>query len=293
MFARRYYPWFAGLAFLALVAVAGSRVGERLHVPTRVAEPPVAVAVVDASRVAPSSLDRALPPLISELQERTFRYFWETADPETGLVPDRYPTPSFASIAAVGFALTAYPIGIERGYVAREAARDRVLKTLRFFRNAPQGDSPTGAAGFNGFFYRYLDMKTGLRSGDVELSTVDTALLLAGMLFCQSYFDRGDAEEMEIRRLVEEIYARVDWNWAQVRQPAIVHGWTPESQFLPYDWRGYNEAMLVYILALGSPTHAVSADAWKEWGRDYDRLMRTEYGQTYLTFTQLFGHQYS
>src|SRR5688572_6406998 len=242
---------------------------------------------------AAARADKALPPVLEELQRRTFRYFWETADPQTGLVPDRYPTPSFSSIAAVGFALTAYPIGVERGYVTREAARARVLKTLRFFHGAPQGEAKTGTAGFNGFFYRYLDMKTGTRSGDIELSTVDTALLLAGMLFAQSYFDGPHAEEAEIRRLVEEIYGRVNWRWAQVREAAVSHGWTPEAGFLKYDWRGYNEAMLVYILALGSPTHPVAPDAWREWTRDYDRLIRTEHGQTHLTFTQLFGHQYT
>jgi hypothetical protein len=249
--------------------------------------------LVTARPAATARADKVLPPLLNELQERTFHYFWDTADLQTGLVPDRYPSPSFSSIAAVGFALTAYPIGAERGYVTREAARARVLKTLRFFHDAPQGDAATGTAGSHGFFYRYLDMKTGMRSGDIELSTVDTALLLGGMLFCQSYFDRSDPEEAEIRRLVEEIYGRVDWRWAQVRGVAIAHGWTPEGGFLPYDWRGYNEAMLVYILALGSPTHPVAPDAWGEWTRNYDQLMRTDNGQTFLTFTQLFGHQYT
>jgi hypothetical protein len=262
-------------------------------VPVKARSAPSVNDAVVAVNPAAARADKVLPPLLAELQERTFRYFWDTADPKTGLVPDRYPTPSFSSIAAVGFALTAYPIGVERGYVKREAARERVLKTLRFFHGAPQGEAATGMAGFNGFFYRYLDMKTGTRSGDIELSTVDTALLLGGMLFAQSYFDGPDAEETEIRRLVEEIYGRVNWRWAQVRQPAIGHGWTPEAGFLRYDWRGYNEAMLVYILALGSPTHPVEPDAWREWGRDYDKLLRTDHGQTYLMFTQLFGHQYS
>jgi hypothetical protein len=241
--------------------------------------------------VAP--VGNALPPLFDTLQERTFRYFWDTADPDTGLVPDRYPTPSFASIAAVGFALTAYPIGVERGYVTRAAARQRVLTTLRFFADAPQGSEPTGMAGYKGFFYHFLDMKTGRRYGSSEVSTVDTALLFSGMLFCQSYFDGTDAEEVEIRRLVEIIYDRADWAWAQTRGPAISHGWTPETSFIGYDWRGYNEAMLVYILALGSPTHGVAAVAWDEWDRDYARLFGTMYGQTYLTFMPLFGHQYS
>jgi len=239
------------------------------------------------------SAPNSVPVLFDDLQVRTFRYFWENADPQSGLVPDRFPSPSASSIAAVGFALTAYPIGVERGYISRAQARDRTLKTLRFFRNAPQGRSATGMSGYKGFFYHYLDMKTGRRAGDSELSTVDTALLLGGMLFCQSYFDRPDAAEVELRRLVEEIYARVDWRWAQARGSAISHGWTPEASFLAYDWHGYNEAMLVYILALGSPTHPVTPNAWQEWVRDYQHNFGTAYGQTYLSFNPLFGHQYS
>src|SRR5437867_1556800 len=196
----------------------------------------------------------ALDPFLIELQERTFRFFWDTGNPKNGLIPDRYPTPSFSSIAAVGFGLTTYPIGVERGYVTREAARQRVLATLRFFRDAPQGPSARGVSGYKGFFYHYLDMKTGERFEDSELSTVDTAILLAGVLFCQSYFSGPEHEEVEIRALVDVIYRRVDWRWAQPKPPAISLGWAPEDGFLKYDWRGYNEAMPVYLLALASPT---------------------------------------
>jgi hypothetical protein len=241
----------------------------------------------------PRPAGRVFDPFLADLEERTFRFFWETANPENGLVPDRYPTPSYSSIAAVGFGLTAYPIGVERGYVTREAARLRVLATLRFLRDAPQNDSARGAAGYKGFFYHFLDMKSGERFGDAELSTVDTAILLAGALFCQSYFTGADLEEVEIRALAEEIYRRVDWHWAQVHAPAISHGWTPEDGFLEYDWRGYNEAMLVYLLALGSPTFPVEAKAWTEWTSTYDKNWRTEFGQEYLSFAPLFGHQYT
>ena len=232
-------------------------------------------------------------PFLIDLQERTFRYFWDTGNPKNGLIPDRYPSPSAASIAAVGFGLTSYPIGVERRYITRKQARGRVLATLRFLRNAPQGPEAIGVAGHKGFFYHFLDMKTGLRSGDSELSTVDTAILLAGALFCQSYFDRANPEEAEIRRLVDEIYRRVDWRWAQPNAPAISHGWSPEEGFLEYDWRGYNEAMMVYVLALGSPTFAVAPEAWTEWTSTYDLNWRTSNGQQFLNFSPLFGHQYT
>ena len=243
---------------------------------------------------APTSapLLRDVPPVIADLETRTFRFFWDTANPANGLVPDRHPSPSFASIAAVGFALTAYPIGAERGYVTREAARDRVLATLRFLHDASQGPAVSGVTGHQGFFYHFLDMQTGHRFDAVELSTVDTALLLAGALFCQSYFDREDAGEAEVRRLAEAIYARVDWRWAQPRPPSITLGWKPETGFLKEDYRGYNEAMLVYLLALGSPTHAVEPDAWKEWSSTYDKRWGTHYGQEYLHYHPLFVHQF-
>lgn len=228
-----------------------------------------------------------------DLQERTFRFFWDTGNPENGLIPDRYPTPSYSSIAAVGFGLTTYPIGVERGYITREQARQRVLATLRFFANAPQGPEARGTAGYRGFFYHFLDMKTGERFEDSELSTVDTAILLAGALFCQSYFDGEDPEEVEIRALADDIYERVDWRWAQPKPPAISLGWSPEGGFLKYDWRGYNEAMLVYLLALGSPTFSVGVDAWTEWMSTYDKHWGTLFGQEFLKFPPLFGHQYT
>src|SRR5437899_8543606 len=235
-----------------------------------------------------------IDPFVLELQERTFRFFWDTANSENGLVPDRYPTPSYSSIAAVGFGLTTYPIGVERGYITRQQAQQRVLTTLRFLSKAPQGADARGAAGHRGFFYHFLGMKTGQRFEDSELSTVDTAILLAGALFNQSYFNGTNAEETESRRLVDEIYARVDWQWAQPHGHAISLGWSPEEGFLEYDWRGYNEAMMIYLLALGSPTHAVEPEAWTEWTSTYDATSwRTLFGQEFLNFGPLFGHQYT
>jgi hypothetical protein len=251
-----------------------------------------AQALKPSQAVAPLA-NGVLDPFFGELQERTFRFFWETGNPQNGLIPDRYPTPSYSSIAAVGFGLTTYPVGVERGYITRPQARQRVLATLRFLAAAPQSSEARGVAGYRGFFYHFVDMKTGERFEDSELSTVDTAILLAGALFCQSYFDGADPEEVEIRALVDTLYRRVDWQWAQPKGPAITLGWSPEEGFLRYDWRGYNEAMLVYLLALGSPTFPVATDAWGEWTSTYDKQWATMFGQDYLTFPPLFGHQYT
>jgi hypothetical protein len=226
---------------------------------------------------------------LDSLQRRTFRYFWDLSHPETGLTFDRWPTRSFASVAATGFALTAYPIGAERGWITREEAHARTLATLEFLWGAPQNSARHGAIGHRGFFYHFLDQSTGARFETVELSTVDTALLMAGVLFSQSYFDQPGEER--VRALAESLYVRVDWRWAQPRPPTISLGWTPEEGFLPWDWRGYNEAMILIVLALGSPSHAVDSTAWKAWTSGY--RWNKFHGQQHIGFGPLFGHQYS
>jgi len=228
---------------------------------------------------------------LNDVEQRTFHYFWDLADPDTHLIPDRAPTPSFSSIAAVGFGLTAYGIGAERGYVTRDAAAQRTLATLQSLLAMKQGPEPRGVSGYKGFFYHFLDMKTAERFKDVELSTVDTSLLMAGVLFAQSYFDRDNATEKAIGDTAETLYERIDWQWEQARPPAISMGWTPEQGFHTYDWRGYNEAMIVIILALGSPTHPVDPAAWGEYHKT-DKW-GTFYGQQHFLFAPLFGHQYS
>lgn len=253
---------------------------------------PVGAEAAIAPAANPIAASHRDDPLVADIQERTFRFFWETTNPVTGLARDRYPSNSPASVAAVGFALTSYPIGVERDLISRERAAQRVVRTLRFLASRPQGPQASGTAGNNGFFYHFLDPATGLRSGKSELSTVDTALLLGGVLFCQAYFDGPSPEEAEIRELAETLYGRVNWQWMQVRPPSIAHGWTPEHGPLPYDWRGYNEAMIVYLMALGSPTHPVDASAWDAWTGTYDRSWNTEYGLPHLAFGPLFGHQY-
>lgn len=228
---------------------------------------------------------------LDTLEQRTFAFFWERSDPVTGLTPDRWPTPSFSSIAAVGFALTAYPIGVDRGLVSRAAAAERTLTTLRWFWQAPQGPAGQGISGHQGFFYHFLDMQTGHRFQTVELSTIDTALLMAGVLFCQQYFDGANPTESAIRAYADSLYRRVDWAWAQRTPPLINMGWKPENGWQPLDWRGYNEAMLIYVLALGSPTYPIDSTAWTEWTSTY--TWGTYYNQPHVGFAPLFGHQYS
>lgn len=237
----------------------------------------------------------AVGELLNDLERRAFGYFWETAHPTTGLSPDRWPTQSFSSVASVGFALSAYTIGADRGFISRDQAKGRVLKVLRVLWNAPQGPEPSGRSGYKGFFYHFLDMATGLRyPADTELSTVDTALLIAGALHCQSYFSGSDEAEREIRALAESLYQRVDWRWAQTRLGSVWLGWRPESGFIQEHWTGYNEAMILYLLAVGSPTYALDATAWDAWISTYDTASwGTDYGQTYLRFPPMFGHQFT
>jgi len=242
----------------------------------------------------PKPLKPELPPLFGDIERRTFQFFWDTTNETNGLTPDRFPSRPFASIASVGFALTAYPIGIENGWVSRTQAIDRTLTTLRFFRDAPVGPQRTGKAGYKGFYYHFLDMQRGQRYDSwVELSSVDTALLMMGVLFAQSYYDGDDPREKEIRQIADTLYKRVDWTWLQQRKPLVSMGWFPESGFIDHDWMGYNEAMMLYILALGSPTHPVDPDAWTVWTRTYNNDWGVYQGQEYLSFGPLFGHQYS
>ena len=275
----------ARLLLLATLAGAGACASATVTGPT------------SASAVAytPTTRERAF---LDTLSRRTFDFFWETTNPRNGLTPDRWPTKSFSSVAAVGFALTAYPIGVGRGWVSREAARDRVLATLRFFWTAPQGPQSTGATGYKGFFYHFLDMETGQRFATVELSTIDTALLLAGALTCRQYFDRDDAGDREVRALADSIYQRVDWNWARDNETLVRMGWRPETApyqnargFITSQWAGYDEGMILYVLALGSPTHPVDPAAWTQWTSTYkwDRFQ----GEEFVQFAPLFGHQYS
>ncbi|MGB3076030.1 MAG: glucoamylase family protein, partial [Chitinophagales bacterium] len=228
---------------------------------------------------------------IDSLSKNTFHYFWDLAGEQNGQIPDRWPSKSFSSIAATGFGLTAYLVGVERKYITRQQAAERVLKTLQFFKNAKMGSAQTGVTGYRGFFYHFIDMVTGLRFENVELSTIDTGLLIAGILSCQTYFDADNETEKQIRDIADALYRNVEWDWAMNNDPTMSMGWHPEKGFIDARWKGYNEGMIIYVLALGSPTHTIPAESWKAWTNSYQ--WANYYGQEMVNFGPLFGHQYS
>jgi hypothetical protein len=191
----------------------------------------------------------------------------------------------------VGFALTASPIAAERGLITRPEATKRVLKTLRFLWTLPQSERPGGSAGYRGFFYHFVAMQSGLRVWNCELSTIDTGLLMAGALFCQSYFDADEPGEIEIRALADSLYRRVDWTWAMDGSPGIRLGWYPERGFIEDTWTGYDESMILYVLALGSPTFGVPEQVWEHYTSTY--VWAEFHGLEFVSFGPLFGHQYS
>jgi hypothetical protein len=224
------------------------------------------------------------------LQKSTFSYFWHETNAKNGLIPDSTIAPTPASIAGVGLALTTYPVGVARGFVTRAQALERTLGTLRFFWNSDQS-AGVDATGHRGFYYHFLDVRTGRRAWQCELSTIDTAILIAGVLATAAYFDRDTAAEREVRSLADQLYRRVDWHWAQNRGITVTHGWTPERGFLRFHWQGYNEALLLYVLGLGSPTFALPIDSYLEWTSSY--RWRKLYGREFLYGGPLFMHQLS
>ncbi len=198
---------------------------------------------------------------LDALQRHAFGYFLNETNPANGLVADRTQPGAPASIAAVGFALAAYPVGVERAWLTRTEAIERTLALLRFFWTSPQGTAPN-MTGYKGFYYHFLDMTAGGRADLCELSTVDTSFLLAGMRAAAVYFDQDSEAEREIRTLADALYRRVDWPWACNGGATVTHGWTPESGFLPYRWEGYDEAMLLYALGLGTPTYPLPTESY-------------------------------
>jgi len=227
---------------------------------------------------------------LNGLQWTTILYYIREFNYLNGLIADKTQPGSPASIAAVGMAEATIPLLLERHHLPRQLQAKSVLQRLRFWWNSPQGQEPD-ATGYKGFYYHFLDMETGRRAGQCELSTVDSAFLLAGMLTAASYFDGDSEEEHEIRRLTDALYRRVDWRWALNGGATLTHGWTPEHGFLPYRWQGYDEALLLYVLALGSPTHPIPEESYAAWASTYE--WKEIYGYEYLYSGPLFTHQLS
>jgi hypothetical protein len=219
---------------------------------------------------------------LNDLEIANFKFFWEQASPKTGMVKDRCHVGTndegiVASIAATGFGLTALCIGEQRGLVASGEALERVLAALRFlWKKLPN---------HRGFFYHFANINTGERVWDSEVSSVDTAILLCGILTCREHFRHPDVVE-----LANLIFNRVDWTWLSEDTSLLPHGWTPEVGFLPSRWDYYSELMMMYLLGLGSSTHPLKEATWSAWKRltfEYD-------GLRYIgSFAPLFVHQYS
>ncbi len=228
--------------------------------------------------------------LLDRLQRAAFGYFLSAYNPANGLVADRSVTGSPCSIAVVGFALSSYPVAVERGWMTHDDAVERTLVTLRFFSKSPQSAAPN-ATGYKGFYYHFLDMQGGRRVWQSELSLIDTALLLAGILIASGYFTENTESETEIRKLADALYRRVDWRWAQSGKVTLSQGWKPECGFLHYGWEGYSEASILYILAIASPTHPIPASSYSGWTATYQ--WENLYGHDFLYAGPLFIHQFS
>jgi len=220
--------------------------------------------------------------LLEDIQHANFLFFWEQANPKTGLIRDRFTVRgtdkgSVASIASTGFGLTALCIGEKRGYVSTRDARQRVIATLEFLWK--------GLPNHRGFFYHFADTNTGERQWDSEVSSVDTAILLCGVLTCRAHFRYSEITELAYR-----VFNRVDWTWLSEDTSLLPHGWMPEIGFLPYRWDGYSELMMMYLLGIGSGSHPLPPETWTAWKRntyEYD-------GLRYIgSIAPLFVHQYS
>ncbi|MBC7775484.1 MAG: prolyl oligopeptidase family serine peptidase [Phycisphaerae bacterium] len=245
------------------------------------------------AQIPPAPIGAEKPPFsLDEVQKRHFLFFWELAHKTNFQIPDRYPTDDFSSIAATGFGLSAYLVGVERAWITRAEAAERVLQTLAFIKKLPQGPEAADVAGYRGWFYHFLNTQDALRYKTVELSSIDTGLLMAGVLSCMTYFDQDNPTEQAIRETADYLFRRVEFDWFLNEQNRLSMGWFPERDgFLAADWRGYNEAMILNIMALGSPTHPVPAKIWEKWCEPY---FRAEFkGQDHVNFGPLFGHQYS
>lgn len=233
--------------------------------------------------------------MLDSIQFFTFQYFLQNYHPEWGIVPDRLAPGAPTNIAASGFALASFAVGVERNWITRERAAQITLNMLNFFANSEQS-SESVSSGYRGFYYRFLSMETGKRHFECELSTVDTGLLMMGVLFARNYYNQENETEQEIRRLAEYLLTRIEWEFMIVPEGGefantICMGWYPEKGFHHMGWKGYSEALFLYILAagLGMENAEVSYDAWVsgyKWHTYYE-------GLEHVAFPPLFGHQFA
>lgn len=292
---NRALPHLAMLAFAAVIvaaaALAPGQTVEPTVTPTQ-PDPPAATpavesattspAAADASELTPASVPLSDEQFLDEWQRRCFVYFWEQTDPNTGLVADRAPADGsrrtqVASVAATGFALTSLPIAAERGWVSSDDAYQRVLTTLRFLEHHTEH--------VKGFYYHFVDIHTGKRVWQSEVSSIDTALLIAGVLTVGQYY-----QGTEVADIARRLYERVEWPWMLNGRDTLSMGWKPESGFIDAYWEHYSEHMILQLLGLGSPTHPLPPATWHHWKRapvvDYE-------GMQFLSYPPLFIHQFS
>ena len=237
------------------------------------------------------SADPETRQTLDRLQRDAFGYFLTFTNRENGLVRDRDNPDAPCSIAVVGFALSCYPVGVERGWIDRGAAAVLVRTTLRFFAGSAQGDAGHGVTGHRGFYYHFLDMTHGHRTWNCELSVIDTTLFLAGALTAALYFDQDDPVEADIRALADMLHQRIDFGWAQDEGGTFVQGWTPEGGFIRYDWEGYSEAIILYALAGAQDDASGIRQAYRVWTSTYQ--WENIYDQQVLYAGPLFIHLFS
>lgn len=229
--------------------------------------------------------------MLEKLQAQTFSYFLKYVNPKNGLIADKSDPASHSSIAVVGLGITSYIVAIERKLITRENAVDKILTILRFFYEGHQGPE-RDAMGYKGFYYHFLVMNTGKRAWESELSTIDTAIFIGGVLTAATYLTHDNKEENEIRHLAEILYRKVDWRWALNGRTEICHGWKPETGFLNHYWdQGYSEAIILYVLALGSPTYAIDPIGYNNWTSTFK--WSDINGIQYIHAGPLFIHQMS
>ena len=233
--------------------------------------------------------------MLDSIQHKTFLFFLNEHHPEKGIVKDRTTNRAPCSIAATGFGIPSFAIGAERNWITREQAAEITLKILQFFINSVQS-TDKNVTGYKGFYYHFLKMDSGTREWNCELSSVDTGILMMGIIFARNYYNLDNEVENQIRLLAAKLLERIDWNFMIVPgigkfANTISMGWTHENGLSDFGWIGYNEALFLYILAAGSGMENIE-QGYESWLKSYQWY--TPYkGLSHVAFPPLFGHQFS